>query len=172
MISPNKSRQSYAVLLILLALCLSFSRLQPIMSIYFLKQLAQTTYLGHLHLFGVVLMTLSHRLKSRLLFNAIFTISESNRLRLKIRVPFQSLQAHVSCQQKLHQASDVLRRTSRFVVLTRRLQVQMADMNGSNTTETDRISTPQADDQGQDIEDEKERIIAKAALSIAELGES
>lgn len=89
---------------------------------------------------------------------------------MKIRVPFQSLKAHVSCQQKLHQASDALRRTSRFAVLARRLQVQMAEMN-STTTETGREtigSAPKADEQ--DIEGEKERIIAKSALSIAELG--
>ena len=98
----------------------------------------------------------------------------SNRLRLKIRVPFQSLQGHVACQQKLQQASGVLRRTSRFVVLARRLQVQMADMNASNFTEPVKrvvIHTPKTGEQGQDVEDEKERTIAKAALSIAELGE-
>jgi conserved oligomeric Golgi complex subunit 5 len=110
-------------------------------------------------------------------FYVTFNISyilESNRLRLKIRVPFQSLQAHVSCQQKLRQASDLLRRTSRFVVLARRLQVQMAGMNSSSTTKIDResvIPTPMAGGHSQDIEDEKERTIAKAALSIAELGE-
>lgn len=50
----------------------------------------------------------------------------------------------------------------------------MADMNGTNVTESDRqivSSTPRTDEQGHDIEDEKERTIAKAALSIAELGE-
>ncbi|KAG6920111.1 hypothetical protein DXG01_010179 [Tephrocybe rancida] len=102
--------------------------------------------------------------------------SSLDKLRLKIRVPYQSLQAHVSRLQKLQQASDVLRRTSRFVVLARRLQLQMADMESSTgsaeapakSTKADRfsdatgLSTP-------DLEDEKERTIAKAALSIAEL---
>lgn len=81
--------------------------------------------------------------------------------------------------QKLQQASDVLRRTSRFVILARRLQVQMADMDGNNATEDkdSNIGTNGASDshgllgQGHDLEDEKERTIAKAALSIAELGE-
>jgi hypothetical protein len=156
---------------------LSFYRSQLIMSIYFLKPLALTTCLVHSYLFGEVSMTSSRRLKSTIRFYAIFTISyilECNRLRLKIRVPFQSLQAHVSCQQKLQLAADALRRTSRFVVLARRLQLQMADMNGTNVTESDRgnvISTSRSDEHGQDIEDEKERTIAKAALSIAELGE-
>jgi hypothetical protein len=121
-------------------------------------------------------MTSSLRLKSKLYMIIVisYNLEDENRLRLKIRVPFQSLQAHISCQQKLQLASDALRRTSRFVVLARRLQVQMADMNDTNVTESDRqtvLSTSRADEQGHDIEDEKERTIAKAALSIAELGE-
>jgi len=50
----------------------------------------------------------------------------------------------------------------------------MAEVNGTNAIEADResvMTTHKVDEQGQDIEDEKERIIAKAALSIAELGE-
>ena len=121
-------------------------------------------------------MTSSLCLKSKFTRSLSFYtfLKGENRLRLKIRVPFQSLQAHISCQQKLQLASDVLRRTSRFVVLARRLQVQMANMNDTNVNENDRqnvLFTPRADEQGHDIEDEKERTIAKAALSIAELGE-
>ncbi|KAJ7502790.1 Golgi transport complex subunit 5-domain-containing protein [Mycena galericulata] len=98
--------------------------------------------------------------------------SSLDKLRLKVRVPYESLQTNVSRLQKLQQASDVLRRTSRFVVLARRLQNQMTEMevNSSENQET----TPQKSDSqinllGQDPEDEKERTIAKAALSIAEL---
>lgn len=55
----------------------------------------------------------------------------------------------------------------------------MADMDGNNTTEdkNSNVETNGASDshgllgQGHDLEDEKERTIAKAALSIAELGE-
>lgn len=82
---------------------------------------------------------------------------------------------HVSRLYTLHQASDVLRRASRFVILARRLQVQMNEMN--DKVDREDKSTIQIDSQDTSvpaqnmrIEDEKERAIAKAALSIAELG--
>ncbi|KAJ6593688.1 Golgi transport complex subunit 5-domain-containing protein [Mycena capillaripes] len=98
--------------------------------------------------------------------------SSLEKLRLKVRVPYQSLQTNVARLQKLQQASDVLRRTSRFVVLARRLQNQMTEMEISGNENPD--PTPKKTDSqvnllGQDPEDEKERTIAKAALSIAEL---
>ncbi|KAF8054168.1 Golgi transport complex subunit 5-domain-containing protein [Lyophyllum atratum] len=77
--------------------------------------------------------------------------SSLEKLRLKIR-------SNVSRLQKLQQASDVLRRTSRFVVLARRKSAK------TETPDHTGLST-----QGRDLEDEKERTIAKAALSIAEL---
>ncbi|KAG6813690.1 hypothetical protein H0H92_008538 [Tricholoma furcatifolium] len=96
-----------------------------------------------------------------------------DKLRLKIRVPYQSLQENVSRLQKLQQASDVLRRTSRFVILARRLQLQMASMENATSSEatnkTVKAETSDVTAAG-DIGDEKERTIAKAALSIAELG--
>jgi hypothetical protein len=109
---------------------------------------------------------------------------QSIRLRLKIRVPYQSLHSHISRLQKYQQASDVLRRTSRFVVLARRLQGQMAEMQNNGTNSSgDNDDSKQIDQAkvnglgrglglglGLDREDEKERTIAKAALSIAELG--
>ncbi|KAK0504962.1 Golgi transport complex subunit 5-domain-containing protein [Armillaria luteobubalina] len=95
------------------------------------------------------------------------------KLRVKVRVPYQSLQTNVSRLQKLQQASDVLRRTSRFVILARRLQNQMAEMeSGSSTPDQPLPLIRSKSDEsalGQDLEDGKERTIAKAALSIAEL---
>ncbi|KAJ6497874.1 Golgi transport complex subunit 5-domain-containing protein [Mycena sanguinolenta] len=88
-----------------------------------------------------------------------------DKLRLKVRVPYQSLKTSVSRLQRLQQASDVLRRTSRFVVLARRLQNQMTEISSENP---DPIAKSQINVLG-DPEDEKERTIAKAALSIAEL---
>ncbi|KAJ7755714.1 Golgi transport complex subunit 5-domain-containing protein [Mycena maculata] len=97
--------------------------------------------------------------------------SSLDKLRLKVRVPYESLQTNVSRLQKLQQASDVLRRTSRFVVLARRLQSQMTEMEINSNENSDTV--PKKLDSlnllGQDPEDEKERTIAKAALSIAEL---
>ncbi|PBK73713.1 hypothetical protein ARMSODRAFT_952819 [Armillaria solidipes] len=95
------------------------------------------------------------------------------KLRVKIRVPYQSLQTNVSRLQKLQQASDVLRRTSRFVILARRLQIQMAEMDSGSSTPDQPLplirSKSDESALGQDLEDGKERTIAKAALSIAEL---
>ncbi|SJK97285.1 uncharacterized protein ARMOST_00536 [Armillaria ostoyae] len=95
------------------------------------------------------------------------------KLRVKIRVPYQSLQTNVSRLQKLQQASDVLRRTSRFVILARRLQIQMAEIESGSSTpdQPSPLIRSKSDESalGQDLEDGKERTIAKAALSIAEL---
>ncbi|KAI0768405.1 Golgi transport complex subunit 5-domain-containing protein [Irpex lacteus] len=117
-----------------------------------------------------------------------------DKLRAKIRIPYQTLSDHVTKLERLQQASDLLRRTSRFVVLTRRLQMQLAEMdrvgdgtpaatdskvsasaskssdlsNGDSVRRsTDSLSTMTG--AGTSDEDEKERVIAKAALSIAEL---
>ena len=94
-----------------------------------------------------------------------------HRLRLKIRVPYQSLQGHVNRLHKLQQASDVLRRISRFLILARRLELQMAELNRPSDLSIDTPTEP-AKSAGTSYEepgDEKERTIAKAALTIAEL---
>ena len=117
------------------------------------------------------------------------------RLRAKIRTPYQTLCGHVAKLERLQQASDLLRRTSRFVVLTRRLQTQLAEMDrvgdttpsavdskilpvGSKSSELANDSTRRSTDSVSTLtgvgtstdDDEKEKVIAKAALSIAELG--
>ncbi|KAG8706602.1 hypothetical protein FRC08_000952 [Ceratobasidium sp. 394] len=100
------------------------------------------------------------------------------RLRLKVRVPYQTLAGLFSQLQKLRQASDVLRRTSRFVTLARRLESQMKEIDGgalavsassksvptSGSAENPGSSTPSGDDGNA-----KERAVARAALSVAEL---
>ncbi|KAI5889748.1 uncharacterized protein SCHCODRAFT_02601723 [Schizophyllum commune H4-8] len=98
------------------------------------------------------------------------------KLRTKVRLPYQSLQTNVTRLHKLQQASDVLRRTARFVVLARRLQGQMAEMQQSKVEKTDDTlapipSTPSRTTfaSAADLEDDKERAISRAALSIAEL---
>lgn len=91
------------------------------------------------------------------------------------------MQADVKRLQRLQQASDVLRRTSRFTVLAKRLQTQMAEVGdgvggaapqpkaseskpNSGVLDGRRSATP-----GLDYEGEKERSLAQAALTIAEL---
>ncbi|KAI0329225.1 hypothetical protein GY45DRAFT_1325329 [Cubamyces sp. BRFM 1775] len=114
--------------------------------------------------------------------------STLEKLRLKIRVPYQSLQKHVTKLDRLQQASDILRRTSRFVILARRLELQLAEMSKADATEsqdnagtkpkgqangtsasTSSASGARADTPSIESEDDKERAIAKAALTIAEL---
>ncbi|GBE81467.1 hypothetical protein SCP_0311960 [Sparassis crispa] len=93
-----------------------------------------------------------------------------------------TLQTHVSNLERLQQASDILRRMSRFVILTRRLEIQLAEMNkgeASDTADTPKskndadrpLSTLTHTDSalGNADEDEKERTISKAALTVAEL---
>lgn len=111
-----------------------------------------------------------------------YTHRLTHRLRLKIRVPYQSLQTHVSKLERLQQASDILRRTSRFVILARRLELQLAEMNKADGPEPESTKKPQTNGAptsglggraetpvALESEDEKERAIAKAALTIAEL---
>ena len=89
------------------------------------------------------------------------------------------MQASVKRLQRLQQVSDVLRRTSRFTTLSKRLQTQMVELGDGadgagtqpkappNTTALDgrRSATP-----GLDYEGERERLLAQAAVTIAELG--
>lgn len=85
--------------------------------------------------------------------------------------------------ERLQQAADILRRTSRFIILTRRLEVQLAEMSKNDSAETSENKAPRKDVNGPtpqtlstdpstasiDLEDDKERAIAKAALTISEL---
>ncbi|KAG6820510.1 hypothetical protein H0H93_015983 [Arthromyces matolae] len=106
------------------------------------------------------------------LSGSLVSVRGARRLRLKVRVPYKSLQAHVSRLKKLQQASDILRRTSRFVILARRLQLQMEAME--HATAAEESANPLKPENPNitkplNVEDDRERIIAKAALSIAEL---
>ncbi|KAF7792362.1 hypothetical protein EIP86_003398 [Pleurotus ostreatoroseus] len=107
------------------------------------------------------------------------------KLRTKIRTPYHTLVAHVSRLERLQQASEILRRTSRFVILARRLELQLSEMDKAEETGASGTSTPAKDISATntpgrkstdslavlagDDEADKERTIAKAALSIAEL---
>ncbi|TDL26039.1 hypothetical protein BD410DRAFT_784062 [Rickenella mellea] len=107
------------------------------------------------------------------------------KLRLKIRVPYKTLEQHVARLERLQLASDVLRRTGRFILVARRLEQQMRDSQRSSETpnehdQTSSTPTEKAsnrvkgsaavpDDPALGNEGEKDRAIAKAALSIAEL---
>ncbi|KIO22676.1 hypothetical protein M407DRAFT_27784 [Tulasnella calospora MUT 4182] len=102
------------------------------------------------------------------------------KLRLKIRVPYQNLSAHVIRIQRLQLAADVLRRTSRFVLVARRLDFQMNELAKSTSAPPQTNGKPESNKapskasaalEENIIEGERERTVAKAALSIAELSE-
>jgi hypothetical protein len=91
-------------------------------------------------------------------------------LRQKICVPHHSLQSKVKQLHQLQQASDVLRRMSRFVMLAKRLEAQMAELGLEAVTEADRNLKPNLTGRrSEEHEDEMERTIAKASHSISEL---
>jgi len=105
------------------------------------------------------------------------------KLRMKIREPYRSLQSNVTKLGRIQQVSDVLRRVSRFVILARRLELQLAEMKKGEGLDSDtakpvkeaKDSSPPPDTNAPlatsltDIEDDKERTIAKVALTVAEL---
>ncbi|KAF9222669.1 hypothetical protein BS17DRAFT_176069 [Gyrodon lividus] len=97
--------------------------------------------------------------------------SSIEKLRQKIRMPYQALQANVARLQRIQQANDALRRTARFAVLAKRLEIQMSELasyEGANSTKEKRPNS--TNEPSAEHQEEKERTIAKAALSIAELG--
>ncbi|KAH7335890.1 Golgi transport complex subunit 5-domain-containing protein [Rhizoctonia solani] len=104
-----------------------------------------------------------------------------DRLRLKVHVPYQTLASLFSQLQKLRQAADVLRRTSRFVALARRLELQMKEIDSGISTSASSKTLPSGNSResldsvapgaGAGTEDgnAKQRAVARAALSAAEL---
>lgn len=129
-------------------------------------------YRAHSPLFGLAWVTSIRLLNGSYAFNCSIFQLMCPSLRVKVHVPHEALQTLVTRLRRFHQASDVLRRTSRFVILTRRLQVQMNEIQGIKTSDNGLPDDPATATlaQGKDIADEKERAIAKAALTISELG--
>jgi hypothetical protein len=78
-----------------------------------------------------------------------------DRLHQKIHVPYEHLATLVRRQQLLAQASDLARRAARFVLVARRMEGQMERMKAAPAVK--------------EGDGEKERELAKAALSVAEL---
>lgn len=101
-------------------------------------------------------------------------------------MPCSVLGVHAARLARLQCAADALRRTARFVVVARRLEAQMAELqrvssedDSANSTASAKnvLGKPKLSDRkaSEDLlnlgsEGEKERAIAKAALSVAELG--
>ncbi|KAG2153694.1 Golgi transport complex subunit 5-domain-containing protein [Suillus bovinus] len=95
------------------------------------------------------------------------------KLRQKIRVPYQTLESSAIKLQRTRQASHALRRILRFVVLSRRLEMQMSELVTFDKlgTAANKKTLNNSEGVSVDPQDDKERTIAKAALTIAELGD-
>lgn len=105
--------------------------------------------------------------------------SSADRLRRKIALPYGTLSTSLTRLAKLQRASDLARRASRFVVLARRLDVQMAELNAANTrasqTRTNGTASGRTTPNGVLSKDTSERdggerALSEAALTLAELG--
>ncbi|KAF8348129.1 Golgi transport complex subunit 5-domain-containing protein [Amanita rubescens] len=90
------------------------------------------------------------------------------KLRSKVHDPYRSLQLHVTRLRYLQQASDILRRTSRFIILARRLRVQMNELNQYFGPDVSR-SESKLSAMNREVREEVDRVLAKGALSLAEL---
>lgn len=125
---------------------------------------------------------LSHLTTSLALSNHLTPIRTSlaslstslDRLQTKIHEPHAHLSLLVTRLNLLAQASDLARRAARFVLVARRLETQMERVKAASSGTKDAKSIKDGKDSKADMsgEGEKERELAKAALSVAELGAS
>lgn len=125
-------------------------------------------------------LLLSHLTTSLALSNHLTPIRTSlaslstslDRLQTKIHEPHAHLTLLVTRLNLLAQASDLARRAARFVLVARRLETQMERVKAASTTSKDSKDAKSVKDGKGDVpgEGEKERELAKAALSVAELG--
>ncbi|KAL5528268.1 hypothetical protein ACEPAF_7404 [Sanghuangporus sanghuang] len=108
--------------------------------------------------------------------------ASQEKIRTKVRVPCASISILAKRMARLQCAADALRRTARFVILARRLDGQMAELtrlsasedsspvvNGKKAASGNKHAVTRNRAESLGSETEKERAIAKAALTIAEL---
>lgn len=88
------------------------------------------------------------------------------RLQTKIHDPHAQLSILVTRLNLLAQASDLTRRAARFVLVARRLEEQMGKVKTASAMTNGTKGGTDLTEEG-----EKDRELAKAALSVAELGE-
>lgn len=106
--------------------------------------------------------------------------SSIDQLRRKVRQPYESLQKQVTRLQRIHHANNALRRIGRFFVLEKRLETLAEELTRyelgagrMSEGERDRPKDVGAIDGARlstESHEEKGRVIAKAALTITELG--
>ena len=117
---------------------LIYSRVVAHPKIFWHKLQMQIPCLEPCHLFDSVWMTLMPLLTSTLCASYSHCIPQASlnsRLRIKVHIPYESLQSLVMRLQQFQQASDLLRRTSRFVNLMRRLWVQMKEIQAQKSSD-------------------------------------
>ncbi|TYJ51902.1 hypothetical protein B9479_007503 [Cryptococcus floricola] len=124
------------------------------------KQLRQEITSSHHLLLNHLTTSLSLSSHLTPIRTSLTSLSTSiDRLHSKIHTPYTNLSTLVKRQETLRQVSEVSRRASRFVILARRLEIQLDRMNNVKEEEGKEESD----------ESEKRRELAKAALSCAEL---
>ncbi|GAA5906439.1 hypothetical protein JCM8208_004660 [Rhodotorula glutinis] len=84
------------------------------------------------------------------------------RLQRKIATPHQSLASSLLLLTRLRRAASLARRSQRFMVLARRLEAQMAEIDGA-ALEGGKV------DRGERVGERRERAMAEAALTLAEI---
>ncbi|GAA6054047.1 hypothetical protein JCM3770_001338 [Rhodotorula araucariae] len=90
------------------------------------------------------------------------------RLKRKIATPHQSLASSLLLLTRLRRAASLARRAQRFMVLARRLEGQMAEIDGAAHDGAGRPGM-QAAASGERAGDRRERAMAEAALTLAEI---
>lgn len=106
--------------------------------------------------------------------------SSIDQLRRKLRGPYESLQKQVTHLQRIHQANNALRRIGRFFVLEKRLEtlaegLARYELGPSRMSEGERdrpkdVGAIDGERLSTESHEDKGRVIAKAALTITELG--
>ena len=98
---------------------------------------------------------------------------ESYRLKRKIALPHEALSNSLLLMTRLRRAASLARRAQRFVVLARRLEGQMGEIDGSSNaggTENG-LRSSVGPGEGERGTERRERAMAEAALTLAEIGE-
>ncbi|KAI6000499.1 Golgi transport complex subunit 5-domain-containing protein [Pisolithus albus] len=106
--------------------------------------------------------------------------SSIDQLRRKLRGPYESLQKQVTRLHRIHEANNALRRIGRFFVLEKRLEtlaegLARYELGPSRMSEGERdrpkdVGAIDGERLSTESHEDKGRVIAKAALTITELG--
>ncbi|SCZ88359.1 BZ3500_MvSof-1268-A1-R1_Chr10-2g02931 [Microbotryum saponariae] len=94
------------------------------------------------------------------------------RLRRKIATPHSSLSASLQLLTRLRRTSSLARRSHRFIVLAKRLEAQMNEIDGVVVEDADKVLSKSSTNGGTNSGtggERTERVMAEAALTLAEI---